>query len=185
MIAWMIARPWLLAGVLGAAAGAAGAWQVASWRADAAVAKADARRSQCEQARAEDARAAAAKTAELLARAQHAEADAARRLAAQKAAFDRRVQEVRRDIHRLSSGSDCLAPRLRLRLNAAIASGGELPESAGDAARAAPGPAADPGGEAATDADIAGWALDVARLYEDCRARIAAIGRWDEVTHGR
>jgi len=36
-----------------------------------------------------------------------------------------------------------------------------------------------------TDADIAGWILDVASLYEACRARIDALRQWDEVTHGR
>jgi len=36
-----------------------------------------------------------------------------------------------------------------------------------------------------TDADIAGWIIDAAALYEQCRARIDALRQWDEVTHGR
>jgi hypothetical protein len=36
-----------------------------------------------------------------------------------------------------------------------------------------------------TDTDLAGWILDAASLYEQCRARIDALRQWDEVTHGR
>lgn len=34
-----------------------------------------------------------------------------------------------------------------------------------------------------TDTDIAGWIIDAAALYEQCRARIDAIRQWDEMTN--
>lgn len=164
-----------------AAAGAAAGYRYAD-------AQGQARLARCEQGRAEDARAAAARAVHLLDRAQRAEAEAAARMAAQKAAFDRRFKEVRSEIYRLSSGRECLSGDLRLRLDAAIGAGAEprLPAPAGAATSAPAGSAADPGHRqpASTDADIAGWILEAARLYEDCRARLDALRQWDAVTFG-
>lgn len=140
------------------------------------VARAEHRRMQCEQYRERDARAAAEKTAALLSKARQAEADAAARLAAAQADARRKIEETRREIYRLSTGRECLSGALRLRLNSAIAAD-DLPKGSGGADPAA--------AAAADDTAVAAWALDVARLYDDCRARIDAISAWDEVTHGR
>lgn len=187
--------PLLTGALLTAAAGFAGGFALAERLADGRIAKMEARRIKCEQAREADARAAAEQAAQLLARAQGAEAEAAARLAAQQSAFERRLKEVRSEIYRLTTGRECLSGALRLRLNAAISSPGGLSADTGAAAHAAAGTAADPGissppgrrdgGEGATDSDIAGWIVDVAGLYEQCRARIDALREWDKVTHGR
>lgn len=162
-----------------AAAGAAAGYRYAD-------ATGQARLARCEQGRAEDARAAAAGAVRLLDRAQQAEVAAAARLAAQQAAFDRRIKEVRSEIYRLSSGRECLSGDLRLRLDAALGAATALPAPAGAATSAPAGSAADPGHRqpASTDADIAGWILEAARLYEDCRARLDALRQWDAVTFG-
>lgn len=163
----------LVAGLLGAGAG---------WR--YAAAQGEARLAECNAAREADARAAAEKTAALFARAQEAEAEAAARLAAEQAAADRRLKETRREIYRLASGRECLSGALRLRLNAALAAD-DVPAAAGGALDAAAGSAGDPGdGRASTDAIVAGWIVEAARLYDACRARIDALRHWDEVTHG-
>ena len=165
---------WIAAAAL--AVGAAGGYAVAAKVAATETAQAESRRMQCEQARAEEARAAAENTAALLARAQDAESSAAARMAALRAAYDRKIEETRREIYRLSAGRECLSGALRLRLNRAIA-GDDLPQSPGGA---------DPAdAEPADDSTVAAWALDAARLYDECRARIDAIRRWDELTHGR
>lgn len=169
---------WAAVTVALAAAAGLGGYRMAADRGEA-------RRMQCERNRAEEARLAAAQAAALLRRSQQAEARAAAQLADARAAYDRKLKETRNEIARLATGRECLAPALRLRLEAAIADPDGLPEGARDAARPAAEPAADPGdGRAATDADVARWALDVARAYEECRARIDAIGRWDAMTHG-
>ncbi len=149
------------------------------------VAQAEQRRMQCEQTRAEEAMAAAQKNAALLARAQDAEAQAASRMAAARAAHEKNLQETRREIYRLTADRECLSAAVRLRLNAAIAASDGLPARAAAADPEHAEPAADSGERIATDADIAGWALDAARQYDECRARIDAIRHWDEVTHGR
>ncbi len=173
---------WIAAAAL--AAGAAGGYWAASKVGAGKTAQAEARRMQCEQTRAEEARAAAEKSAALLARAQDAEAAAAARLAAWRAAHEKTLQETRRDLYRLTTGRECLSGPVRLRLNAAIAAGG-LPASPGAADPAAAAPAADSGELAATDGDVAGWALDAARQYGECLARIDAIRQWDDVINGR
>lgn len=162
-----------------AAAGAAAGYRYADARGQARLAR-------CEHGRAEDARAAAAGAVRLLDRAQQAEVAAAARLAAQKAAFDRRIKEVRSEIYRLSSGRECLSGALRLRLDAALGAATALPAPAGGVARAPAGSAADPGHRqpSSTDADVAGWILEAARLYDDCRARLDALRQWDAITFG-
>lgn len=176
--------PPIAALIIAAASGAAGGYWLAAKIGAGETARVEARRMECEQARAQDARLAAEQAAVLLSRAQEAESQAADRIAALEAASRKKIEETRRDLYRLSTGRECLAPALRLRLNAAIADG--LPAGAGGAPDAAAGSPADPGdGRASTDADIAGWALDAARLYDECRARLDAIRTWDEVTYGR
>jgi hypothetical protein len=54
--------------------------------------------------------------------------------------------------------------------------------STGGPASAHAAPATDTGDS--TDADVAGWIIDAASLYEQCRARIDAIRQWDAVTNG-
>lgn len=190
----MIPLPSFAPLILAAAIGAAAGYGLAAKLGAAQTAQVQAQLARCEQGRADDARAAAEATAAVLARAQDAEAQAARRLAAAEAATRKKIEETRRDVYPLTTGRECLSAAVRLRLNAAIAAD-RLPAGAGDAAFAASGSSADSilpspagrwaGGEGATDADVAGWALDAAALYGECRARIDAIREWDEVTHGR
>lgn len=184
-----LATPWpIVAGALfTAAAGFAGGYALAGRLAQFRIAEADARRIECEHAREQDARAAAEQTAALLAQAQDAEAQAAARLAAAQAAAEKRLRETRREIDALSTGRECIAAPLRLRLNAAIGAADHVPQAAGDAAHAAAGAAADTGdgsGRASTDADIAGWIVDAAGLYEQCRERLDALRHWDALTFG-
>lgn len=184
-----LATPWpLLAGaILTAGAGFAGGYALAGRLAEGRIAKAEARRIECEHAREADARAAAEKTAALLAKAQDAEAQAAARLAAAQAAAEQRRRETRREIDALSTGRECLSGPLRLRLNATLQPAERVPQAAGDAAHAAAGAAADTGdgsGRASTDADIAGWIVDAAGLYEQCRERLDALRHWDALTFG-
>lgn len=180
-----LATPWpLLAGaILTAGAGFAGGYALAGRLADGRIAEANARRIECEHAREADARAAAEQTAALLAQAQAAETQAAARLAAAQAAADRRIRETRREMERLATGRECIAAPLRLRLNAAIGAADHVPQAAGDALDAAAESSADTGnGRASTDADIAGWIVEAAGLYEQCRARLDAIRHWDALT---
>ncbi|WP_162860577.1 hypothetical protein [Pseudothauera hydrothermalis] len=171
--------PWALVAVVSAAVGYGLAAKVGAGQ----TARAEAALARCEAGRAEDARAAADAAARLLARAQEAEASAAARLAERQAAFNKRLKEVKNEIYSLATGRECLSGALRLRLNAALAAD-DLPARPGGSRAAAAEPPADPGDSQAvsTDADIAGWILDAARLYDDCRARIDAIRHWDEVT---
>jgi hypothetical protein len=116
-----------------------------------------------------------------------AKSDAANRklqaeLTRRETAFNRRLKEAKHEIDSLSTGRECLPGALRLRINAAIA-GDDVPASAAATNGSAAAAAADPGG--ATDREIADWALEAARLYDACRARIDAIREWDEATHGR
>lgn len=178
MIAVPSAQTLMILAALGI--GLIGAW--AGWR--YAASQGEAKVAECNAAREADARAAAEKTAALFARAQEAEAEAARRLATHQAEADQRLKETRREIYRLSTGRECLDPALRLRLNAALAAA-DLSPAAGGAPDAAAEPAGDSGDRrTSTDADIAGWIVAAAHRYDDCRARIDALRRWDEVTHG-
>jgi hypothetical protein len=102
---------------------------------------------------------------------------------------DRRVLELdatnRRLRHELSTattGRPCLSADARGLLQQSPAFGLKLPEATGGASSANAATSADTG--VSTDADIAGWVLDAATLYEQCRARIDAIRQWDEVTNG-
>lgn len=70
-------------------------------------------------------------------------------------------------------------------LDRAIGDGGNLPEGAGEPAGADAASSADAARPAASEAAIAGWMGDAIARYDECRARIDAIRRWDEVTHGR
>lgn len=182
----MIPLPSFAPLILAAAIGAAGGALIAAKLSAAKTARVEAQLARCAQDKAEAARAAAENTARLLSRAQDAQAQAARRLAAQQAAFEHRLKEARSEVYRLTTGRECLAPALRLRLNAALGHAERLPAPAGAADAAAAESAADSGhGRASTDADLAHWILDAASRYDDCRARIDALREWSEVTHGR
>ncbi|MCX8016335.1 MAG: hypothetical protein N2690_00330 [Rhodocyclaceae bacterium] len=105
--------------------------------------------------------------------------------AAAQAAAEKRLRETRREIDALSTGRECLSGPLRLRLNATLQPAQHVPAPAGDAARATAGAAADTGdGRASTDADVAGWIVEAAGRYDECRARLDAIRHWDALTFG-
>jgi hypothetical protein len=116
--------------------------------------------------------------------------DAKKRLqAAQKAAdetiaardariaeLDATTRRLRHDLQTATTGRPCLSADARGLLQQSPAFGIKLPTTTGGAASAAPAVAADPGDS--TDADVAGWILDAAALYEQCRARIDALRDW-------
>jgi hypothetical protein len=123
---------------------------------------------------------------------------ASRAMDAALAEKDRRVLELdatnrrlRHDLKTAATGRPCLSPAARGLLYNAPAfwrdeSRHDLPSATGGSASTHAAPAADSGQSAdSTDADIAGWIIDAAGLYEQCRARLDAIRQWDEVTHGR
>lgn len=106
------------------------------------------------------------------------------------AARDARIVELdtvnrrlRHDLKTATTGRPCLSADARGLLHQSPAFSLKLSATPGDPAPADAAPAADPGDS--TDTDIAGWILDAASLYEQCRARIDALRQWDEVTHGR
>jgi prophage endopeptidase len=118
---------------------------------------------------------------------------ASRAMDAALAEKDRRVLELdatnrrlRHDLQAATTGRPCLSPAARGLLQQSPAFGLKLPTATGSALAAPAAPAADSGeqGGDSTDTDIAGWILDAASLYEACRARLDAIRRWDELTHG-
>ncbi|GAB4173784.1 MAG: hypothetical protein Fur0039_15360 [Rhodocyclaceae bacterium] len=192
---WAVVTVGLMAG-----AGMAG-YRYADARGDAALAR-------CRAASADFQRRASEEAAARLAAADAAARAAQAELSRREAAYRARLKETRDEIYRLSTGRECLSGPLRLRINSAIGAD-PVPARAGEPDRAAAQPAADPilhppsgresggeghppspsgrgaGGEGATDVDLAGWILDAAALYGQCRARIDAIRQWDEVTHGR
>jgi prophage endopeptidase len=115
-------------------------------------------------------------------------------------ALDATNRRLRHDLQSATTGRPCLSADARGLLQQSIAFGRDesrpMPASPGLSLAAPAAPAADsllpsPSGRGAggegdtTDADIAGWIIDAAALYEQCRARIDAIRQWDEVTHGR
>ncbi|MEO1766775.1 hypothetical protein [Thiobacter aerophilum] len=102
------------------------------------------------------------------------------------AALDATTRRLRHDLKTATTGRACLSGTARGLLQQSPAFGLSLPTTAFGAAPAPAATAADPGEHAeSSDADVAGWILDAASLYEQCRARIDAIRQWDEVTHGR
>jgi hypothetical protein len=116
---------------------------------------------------------------------------ASRAMDAALAEKDRRLLELdatnrrlRHELQSATTGRPCLSPAARGLLQQSPAFGLKLPSATGSAASAPAAPAADPGDT--TDADLAGWILDAAALFEQCRARIDALRQWDdEVSHGR
>lgn len=122
--------------------------------------------------------------AEAIARARAADAAAITDLQQRLTRAAATTEDLRHALAATTSGRACLSADARRVLHRAPAFAAVPAPAAGPAA-AGPAAAADPGERASTDADIAGWALDAAALYEQCRARIDAIRRWDEVTHGR
>lgn len=175
--AWPLAT---YAGIAMLAAGIGGGllgWTVRGWRDAPTIAR----------LRAEIATTAAAAErarAEAIARARAADAAAISDLQQRLARAAATTEDLRHALAATTAGRACLSADARRVLHRAPAFA-DVPAPAAGPAAAAPAAAADPGDRASTDADLAGWALDAAALYEQCRARIDAIRRWDEVTHGR
>lgn len=155
--------PVLLAAALSAASGAGLAWRIAGDRAAARLAE-------CEQAGAEERRQHQDTLLTHYRRADAQEAAAARRLAEQARASERTLKETRAHVYALTTGRDCLPGPVRLRLNAALDPGPDLPVAAGPAADAAAAPA--------DDTAVALWIADAIERYDACRARIDALRDW-------
>jgi len=102
--------------------------------------------------------------------------------------LDATNRRLRHDLQSATTGRPCLSADARGLLQQSPAFGLKLPQTTGGAV-AAPAAAAADSGDAArdsTDADIAGWIIDAAALYEQCRSRIDALRQWDdEVSRGR
>ncbi|MCI4427746.1 MAG: hypothetical protein JHC40_01120 [Burkholderiales bacterium] len=90
--------------------------------------------------------------------------------------LDATTRRLRHDLQTATTGRPCLSSDARGLLQQSPAFGLKLPTTTGGPASAAPAVAADPGDS--TDADVAGWILDAAALYEQCRARIDALRDW-------
>lgn len=189
----MPATAWpLLAGaVLVTAAGFAGGYALADRLADARIAREQARRMECERQREADARAAAQQQTQRLAAALTAADASVAAALQQRDAAQAQSKEIARELaqSRALSGRACLSGRAVGLLNAHPAVGLRVPAAAASAAGAAASPAAHPGqtgpdeSAAASDADLAAWALDAMILYQDCRARIDALRQWDADLH--
>jgi hypothetical protein len=91
-------------------------------------------------------------------------------------------RRLRHDLQTATTGRPCLSADARSVLQQSPAFSLKLPTTNGGAASAPAAVAADSGDS--TDADVAAWIIDAADLYEQCRARIDAIRKWDEVTNG-
>jgi hypothetical protein len=96
--------------------------------------------------------------------------------------LDATNRRLRHDISTATTGRTCLSADARGLLQQSPAFSLKLSTATGGTASAHATPAANTGDS--TDADVAGWILDSAALYEACRARIDAIRQWDEVTNG-
>jgi cell division protein FtsB len=90
--------------------------------------------------------------------------------------LDATTRRLRHDLQTATTGRPCLSADARSVLQQSPAFGLKLPQATIGAASAAPTASADPGDS--TDADVAGWILDAAALYEQCRARIDALRDW-------
>jgi hypothetical protein len=174
--------PWVLVAVVSAAA--TGAMLGYTWEHRARLAE-------VAQIRAEVARREAVAAEENRRRAEAASRAADAALAEK----DRRMLELdatnrrlRHDIQTATTGRPCLSADARGLLQQSPAFSLKLPTTTGGALAAPAAVAADSGQSASdsTDADIAGWVLDAAALFEQCRARIDALRQWDdEVSRGR
>ncbi|MCR6497070.1 hypothetical protein LJB71_13125 [Thermomonas sp. S9] len=121
--------------------------------------------------------------AEAIARARAADAAAITDLQQRLTRAAATTEDLRHALATATTGRVCLSADARRVLHRAPAFAAVPAPAAGPAATG-PATAADPGERASTDADIAGWALDAAALYEQCRARIDAIRQWDEQVNG-
>lgn len=107
---------------------------------------------------------------------------------------EQQSEELRNEIKKHTTGRDCINADARGVLQQskafATASANRVPANPAGVDRAAAAPAANPGNRnvfarMSTDADMAGWAVAVAGLYEQCLSRIEAIGLWDAGLDGR
>jgi hypothetical protein len=179
----MIPLPAIAIATAVAAAGFAGGWAIKGRLDDAAIARAEARAHECQAQRERDARAAAEETARRLATAQDAERAAVSALQATKTRLAATEKRLKESLYALPTADRCgLSGHARSLLNAAIASD-DLPARAAGPDRADASPSADSGGS--SEATVGAWIADAIRAYDECRARIDAIRRWDEVTYGR
>jgi len=99
--------------------------------------------------------------------------------------------ELRRELARVSTARPCLSADTRRLLHTSTAfASNHLPAPAASAAGSHTPTAADPEQQSAqqhsapvsTEADVAGWILDAATLYTQCRARLDALRQWDAQT---
>lgn len=132
---------------------------------------------------AEQARAAAEESARRLAQSQAAERDAVLALQETRAAISAKDKRIKEALDALATSHRCGMSGAAVRLlNGAIA-GADLPTGSGEPAGSSAAAAGDSDGS--SEAAVGGWIVGAVSAYDECRARIDAIRRWDEVTYGR
>lgn len=107
---------------------------------------------------------------------------------------EQQSEELRNDIKKHTTGRDCISSDARSVLQQskafATTAGNRVPANPAGADRTAAAITADPGNRhvfdrMSTDADMAGWSVSAAGLYEQCRQRVEAIRLWDAGLDGR
>jgi hypothetical protein len=118
----------------------------------------------------------------------------AQSLQAAKAATDQAILERDTRINDLNSETERLRHALKTASRPCLSSdtrgvleqspafrSSTMSEHSASPSSSTPASSANPGDS--TDTDVAGWILDAGRLYEQCRARVDAIRKWDEIAH--
>lgn len=101
---------------------------------------------------------------------------------------EQQSEELRNEIKSYTTSRDCLSGNARSVLEQSAAfrkvEQQRVPKNTGGANPAAAGAAANTGdgdeSRNTTDADIADWIAIVGGLYEQCRSRVEAIGKWND-----
>lgn len=134
---------------------------------------------------ADEKRRAAEAAAARLAQSEAATREVTLALQATKSSLAAAQKRLKEELYALPTAARCgLSGPARGLLNAAIAADvSAMPARAAAPADADATAAADPGHS--SEAAVGGWISDAIALYGECRARIDAIGQWDEMTHGR
>ena len=176
--------PMLAAAAISMGAGFAGGYALSSRLSEAALARAEAVASGLREQMARERAAAEIVTSRRYAQAAAAEQTASAALQEARARARDTERRLRDAIHTSAADGCAMGGDARRLLNDAIAAAADpVPADTAGTAGAAAAAAADTA--PASEHDIALWAASVITHYEECRARVDAIRRWDEGAHGR
>jgi hypothetical protein len=176
--------PFVLAigALVAAAAGAAAGYRYAAAQGAARLAECRAEASAAREAAARDA-------ADRFAVAARAEREAVARLTRTEETLHDTQHRLRQALARAARADRvCLAPDTRRLLDDARSGADRLPETSGGAPRAAaaaPAPASGSDDRGTSERAVAEWIAEAMRLYDTCRARLAALRHWSEAIDGR